>query len=870
MTPANADPSPPAAGGRELAAEGPLLELRHAAKAFGAVQAVIDASFELRPGEAHALVGENGAGKSTLVKILAGVHQPDSGTLLIGGVPAVLPSPAAAASARIAVIYQEPTLFPDLTVAENIFMGRQPLRRGRRIDTARMRAQAAALFARLGVGLDPGRICRGLSIADQQLVEIAKALSLDARIIVMDEPTAALSAVEVTRLFDVIRALRAGRAAVLFISHRLEEVFGVCQRVTVLRDGRLVLTRELAGLTADDLVRAMVGRQLAGRDGPAGGGAGPQVLRVDRLTREGVFTDVSFEVRAGEIVALAGLVGAGRSEVARAVFGIDRYDAGSVTVQGRPLRKSAPTSSMNAGVGFVPEDRRQQGLIMGMSVQQNVALASLRRLRRGGFITAAAERKFAADWALRLRIKASPAQRPGGRAVRRQSAEGRAGPVARPAAGRADRGRADPGHRHRDQGRGAPAARPAGRRRGRDLDDLLGAARGPAAGRPGAGHARGTADRRVRPRRSQRGDDHGRGHRPAPGAGAMSRTLTAPKPGGPPPAAASSRKLTERVFRIRESGIIVVLALFVLVTASVQHRFLNSQNIQFVLVNTTVFALLALGETMVVVSRNYDLSVGSVLGLSAYLSASLFSHAPGLPVPVVFAAGLGIGLACGAGNGLMVAVGRVPSLVVTLATLYIIRGIDILIVGGNEVVARSLPGSFIAIPQDTVLGIPCLAIVIAAVIGAGAYYLRTYRSGRELYAIGSNPEAARLAGLPVARRVFTAFAVSGAIAGVAGVLWAAQYQTIDSTAGTGYELQVVAAVVVGGVAIFGGSGSAVGAAIGALLLNTINSALNVLGISPFWDQAIAGFLLLLAITLDRLISARLVTALRLRSAHHGT
>jgi rhamnose transport system permease protein len=216
-----------------------------------------------------------------------------------------------------------------------------------------------------------------------------------------------------------------------------------------------------------------------------------------------------------------------------------------------------------------------------------------------------------------------------------------------------------------------------------------------------------------------------------------------------------------------------------------------------------------------------------------------------------------------------VAAGRVPSLVVTLATLYIIRGIDILIVGGSMVTANSLPGGFLGIPKDTVLGVPDIALAVAVVVAAGAYYLRSFRSGRELYAIGSNPEAARLAGIAIGKRVFTAFALSGAIAGVAGVLWAAQYGTVDSTAGTGYELTVVTAVVVGGVAIFGGSGSAVGAALGALLLSTINSALYVLGISDFWDQAIAGFLLILAITLDRVISVKLTDALRLRSTRRA-
>ena len=350
----------------------------------------------------------------------------------------------------------------------------------------------------------------------------------------------------------------------------------------------------------------------------------------------------------------------------------------------------------------------------------------------------------------------------------------------------------------------------------------------------------------------------------------MSATVdTRQETAGRPPRI-SSRRLTERVFRIRESGIIVVWIVFVAITVSIEPRFASQQEAQFILANTTIFALLALGETMVIVSRNVDLSIGSVVGLSAYVSANLFGKVHGIPIVVVFLVGLGIGLAVGVANGLMVAIGRVPSLVVTLATLYIVRGLDILIVGGNEVVAQTLPNAFIQIPRAGIYGIPYLAIVIAVVIGVGAYYLRSYRSGRELYAIGSNPEAARLAGIRVGRRVFTAFAVSGAIAGVAGVLWAAQYQTVDSNAGTGYELTVIASVVVGGVAIFGGSGSAVGAAIGALLLQTINSALYVLGISPFWDQAIAGALLLAAITLDRVISLRLSAALRRRSAGVGT
>jgi rhamnose transport system permease protein len=333
--------------------------------------------------------------------------------------------------------------------------------------------------------------------------------------------------------------------------------------------------------------------------------------------------------------------------------------------------------------------------------------------------------------------------------------------------------------------------------------------------------------------------------------------------------AMNARRLVDLVFRVREFGIIAVLALLVLATASAEPRFLHLTNVQFILVDTTIFALLALGETMVVLTRNVDLSLGSVLGLSAYLSADVFRHHEGAPIGVAFLIGLAIGLACGFANGFLTVVGRVPSLVVTLAMLYIIRGIDVLVVGGGQVVASSLPNSFIEIPKKTVVGIPVLAIVVAAVIAIGAYYLRSFRSGRELYAIGSNPDAARLAGIRSGWRVFAAFLVSGGIAGIAGVLYASRYGTIDSTAGIGYELQVIAAVVVGGVAIFGGSGSVVGAAFGALLLQTILSALYVLGVSPFWNQAIAGALLLGAIALDRGIALWLAAALRKRRVHVG-
>jgi rhamnose transport system ATP-binding protein len=385
--------------------DAPVVALERATKSYGAVHALREGTLTLRPGEVRALVGENGAGKSTLVKLLAGVVRLDDGEMRIDGEPVDFHSPTAARDAGIAVIYQEPTLFPDLSVAENVVMGRHPLRGGRRIDRRAMHSRVQGMLDRLGVRLDAERPVRGLSIADQQIVEIAKALSFDARVLIMDEPTAALSGPEVERLFAVMRTLREHGAAVLFISHRLEEVFAICDTVTVMRDGEVVHDVRIADITPDEMVRRMVGRELSAMFPKEDASIGEPVLKVHRLTREGVFFDVSFEVRAGEIVALAGLVGAGRSEVARAVFGIDKPDVGHVEVLGHRLPAARPLAAMRAGIGYVPEDRRQQGLVMDLSIARNTALTRLGSLARLGLISSGAERGLAQEWATRLQLR---------------------------------------------------------------------------------------------------------------------------------------------------------------------------------------------------------------------------------------------------------------------------------------------------------------------------------------------------------------------------------------------------------------------------------------------------------------------------------
>jgi rhamnose transport system ATP-binding protein len=385
----------------------PRLVLTDVVKTFGPVVALRAGSLEVQPSSIHALIGENGAGKSTLVKIVAGVYRRDSGTFLLDGEAADFGSTAESKAAGVAVIYQEPTLFPDLSVAENIFMGRHPLTSGRRIDRRAMYAASEELFFGLGVRIDPRRPALGLSIADQQIIEIAKAISLDARVLIMDEPTAALSGVEVERLFTVARRLRDDGRALVFISHRFDEVFALADEVTVMRDGEYVATKTITETGVDELVSLMVGREVSDLYPKVPAPVGEPVLEVRGLTSAGVFRDIGFEVRAGEIVALAGLVGAGRSEVARAVFGVDAYDEGTVLLGGTALPPHNPRASIRAGIAFIPEDRRKQGLVIDASVARNVAGVIRSGLAKAGLVTAAMENRAAAPWAAKLEVKTS-------------------------------------------------------------------------------------------------------------------------------------------------------------------------------------------------------------------------------------------------------------------------------------------------------------------------------------------------------------------------------------------------------------------------------------------------------------------------------
>jgi rhamnose transport system ATP-binding protein len=389
----------------------PLVELRGIEKSYGGVRALDDVSFSVDRGSVHALVGENGAGKSTVVKILTGVVQPDDGDVLIDGEPQRIGDPQSAHKAGIVAMFQEPTVFPDLSVAENVFAGRHRRTALRTVGWKAMRSEASRILEELGADFPADAPVRGLGVADRQLLEIAKALSSSARVLIMDEPTAALSPHEVENLFATVRRLRDRGVAIVFVSHRLEEVTAVADTVTVLRDGGHVATRPAAELSHGEIVRLMVGRSLDALFPKEEAEIGDVVLRAEGLARRGVFSGVSFELRRGEIAGLAGFVGSGRTEVARSIFGIDRLDAGTLWISGHRFRPRSPRAALRRGLAYLPEDRLQQGLVQPMSISANTSMAVLPRLTPAGILQPWRERRLARRFMEQLRIRAtSPAQ----------------------------------------------------------------------------------------------------------------------------------------------------------------------------------------------------------------------------------------------------------------------------------------------------------------------------------------------------------------------------------------------------------------------------------------------------------------------------
>jgi ribose transport system ATP-binding protein/rhamnose transport system ATP-binding protein len=842
-----------------------VLGLSGATKTFGGTVALKKVSLDLRAGEVLALLGENGAGKSTCVKLLTGLYKPDEGDVHLDGVPVHLTSPLDAFRRGISVVHQHPGLFGDLTVAENVFVGHMPVDKTGRLDHGTMRRRAVDLLQVVGLDCDPGLPLNRLRSSEKQLVEIARALSAAARVLILDEPTAALSQREVERLFTVIEELRSRQVAMMFVSHRMDEIYRVSDRVTVLRDGHHVATEPVAEVSRDRAVQLMVGRALSGMYPVRDPKAGQTVLEVSGLGLDEVFTDVSFAVRAGEIVGLGGLVGSGRTEVARVIFGIDQPTQGEIRVDGRPVCFQGPGEALAAGIAYVSEDRLGQSLVMDQAILSNATLPTIDRATVGGLISQTKELALVRPDLDRMKLRFRSYDQPvktlsGGNQQKVVLAKWLATKprlliLDEPTQGVDVQTKAEVHSLIADLAKDGMAIILISS----ELPELLGMSDRILVLREG----------RIRDEMERAAASPERVLKAATDAvtNRVESARTGEKFAGSADQIAHSRKPLQRrssriaavfrqLFARREVGLIAAIAAVIAPVAAINPRMLSAANLSALSMDASLLLIVAVAQMLVLLTRNIDLSVASVIGLSAYGAATSLQAHPNLNVCVALAIASAIGLLCGFVNGLVVTVGRVPAIVVTLGTLSVFRGIDSLWTAGKEIDADQVPQAWLDLTSGKLAGVPAVVFIAAGVLLLVAFVLRSLPLGRELYAIGSNPDGAQLIGIPFRRRVLGAFAIAGLLAGFDGGLWASRYATIDARVATGFELTVIAAVVVGGVAIRGGAGTVLGVTLGALTLLVIRNGLVLLRLDPLWLDGVYGLVILGAVTINLIVTRR--------------
>jgi ABC-type sugar transport system ATPase subunit/ribose/xylose/arabinose/galactoside ABC-type transport system permease subunit len=804
------------------------------------VVALDDVDFDLRSGEVHGLVGENGAGKSTLINLVSGVLQPDAGVIHLAGEPVRIPDPVAARRLGVVTVHQEADFFPSLSVAENMaLLSGLPTGSFGLVDWTTVNRSAQESVNAVGEEIRVSQSASQLSVAHRHMTQIAAAVVQRAKVVILDEPTSALTAVESAWLFEQIERLTAAGAGVVYISHRQEEILALADRVTVLRDGRKVWTRTKSEITNESLITAMVGRDAGESPRAAPSHTDEVQLHVAGLSDlAGRFSNVSFELRAGEVVGVYGLVGAGRTELAEALYGLRPVASGSVTIGGVALDAKEPARAVAAGLAYLPEDRLRQGLFRGLSIRANSVVSTLQRWSRCGLFTnAAAENAATESMTGRLAVKHRSIQQPisqlsGGNQQkvvlgRCLLAEPRVLILDEPTRG-VDVGAKTEIHQLLRQ---IAANGCAILMISSELHEVIEQSDRILVMREGAlaGEFDATAAEPEEIAQAALPAEHG------------SRQET----GG---ADHSERPKLKLPFG--ELGLALIVIVLLLWLGLTSDNFFSANNLANLASETGLWTILGLAAATVIVAGGIDISVGSLIAVAA-ASAGLILKTdlpPGLSIPLAVASAVAVGSSGGLLNGALSLVGRIHPIVVTLGMIFFYRGIAIALLRGQQI--NELPQQFgyLAIhPASGFRGV----ILIGAVVTVSLYVVLSHtRFGRHLYALGSSESAARLVGISKTKVWLGAFAASGLLVGLAAAIELASSMQMQAQLAKGWELQAIAVAVIGGVSITGGRGTVLGVFLGALLLQLVNSALVRWEIQGSQVDLVVGGMILTAVVLD--------------------
>lgn len=813
---------------------GASLSLERISKHFAGVHALRQVSLAFFPGQIHALVGENGAGKSTLINIATGVLQPDEGDISIRSEKKVLPNPRLAAQLGIVAVHQEADLFPDLSLAENMLLSQGLVRNHwGMIHWGNTYQNAQQVLTLMDEQSDVRLPAGSLSVGQRVIADIAAAVARKPQVIFLDEPTAALTATETQRLFILLKELRQSGVAIVYVSHRLEEVLQISDVTSVLRDGNLVTTQNTSGLDMNQLVSLMVGRETSSFFSRNHSRIGQVVLEGKGLAcPDKRFQDIDLSLRQGEIVGLYGLVGSGRSELAKSLFGLSPI-RGHLSLDGKDCSFDNPAEAMQAGLAFLPEDRLTEGIFANHSCLSNVTASVLRRISHWGVISNTRELKTADSAVNRFQVKMHSLQQPintlsGGNQQklvlgRWLATEPQILILDEPTRGVDVRAKMEI-HRAMDQlaeeGKTILMISSDLPEVIRMSDRVLVMCEGRLTGE-------------FDPRKATEEQI----------AAAAFPLSTDQKP----VQSAAHQEWIGRISRLREMGILVVLlALVGALSLLKRDEFASMKNLIDVMTAGAITSIGSAGMTLVIASGGIDISIGSMLALIA-ASAGLLAQQGWNPL-LCLAVAILLGIILGSFNSLLSTLGRIHPIIVTLAGISIFRGVMLQITGGYEV--NPLPEGYRTLVDGRILEVPKVLWYALFVLLLNWLLINRTLPGRQILAVGGSEKAARLSGLSPWKMRWLAFAILGGLVGLASVMWGGYYGKVQSNTGLGWELQVIAAAVIGGCSIQGGRGTALGAFLGAILISLIYHALVILKVSAYWQNLFVGGFILGAVLLD--------------------